>query len=614
LRFKNRNNKNNWNAGCSLKLPRAFFKHYQGAEVFRGKSVKNREVYSHEQANSEHQTLAPRGVSIADAVSTQLTALLTAFGDQIFSLPDADGGAINLIKQSSDALVTAHLKLPEEFAGIQNGYKGFEYRLDQPDVNVQVFRSGVSQIVTEDNLDQFAEITRLRFGRWKMSSLVVVPLAVKQNDGALQAIGTVSIFSQHRIYDVAAIGQLQTIANIYAAQIQTLWSQNLSIERTKIAAAISDNMQQFFSCVTEMNSLTTVSGVYDLIAKEFIQQFHFDAVSILLADEHELSVVATAFSEPYKHLSERHQQATKGTKYSFSASDGQSGYVYTQNQHFYVEDAARIVHLPMSEKDRVYVDVLETIRTLLIVPIRLHKTVIGTMTLATLSQPQPLSETDLKLIEMLAAFSSTAIRNAKTHELLAQKNNEIELLNQDLKTQMTLLDQVAHKDHLTGLNNFGSFEEELKRRTSEYARMGTDHPLAVILLDVDHFKLFNDAHGHLAGNEVLQEVAARVSSCAREMDFVARYGGEEFVMLLPQCDLASASKIAERIRCKIAEENFIVQEKSHNITVSGGCAQYFASESPHNFLYRADSALYCAKRNGRNRIQEALTPTPNIPY
>ncbi|MGZ3158481.1 MAG: sensor domain-containing diguanylate cyclase [Burkholderiaceae bacterium] len=539
-------------------------------------------------------------------MSSQLTALLNAFGEQMFSLPDADGGAINLVKESHDALVTVHLKLPEDFSGIQNGYKGFEYRFDQPDINVQVFQGGAPEIVSENNIENCAEMTRLRFERWKMCSLMVVPIMVKQNDGTVQSIGTASIFSQRGSFDSSVMEQLTAIANNHSKQIQALWNQHLSIERSKIAAAMSDNMQQFFACVTEMNSLTTVSGVYDLIAKEFIQQFHFDAVSILLADEHELSIVTTAFSEPFKHLLPRHQEYARKIKYSFNASDGQSGYVYTHNQHFYVEDAARIRHLPMSEKDSIFLEVLETIRTLLIVPIRLNKTVIGTMTLVTLGQPRPLAPTDLKLIEMLASFGSTAIRNAKTHELLAQKNSEIELLNQDLQIQMALLDHVARKDHLTGLNNFGSFEEELKRRTSEYARMGEDNSLSVILLDVDHFKLFNDAFGHLAGNEILQGVAARVLRCAREMDFVARYGGEEFVMLLPQCDLAGADMIAERIRCKIADEAFIVDGKAHNISLSGGCAQFSPTESAHDFLYRADAALYSAKRNGRNRIEKAL--------
>jgi diguanylate cyclase (GGDEF)-like protein len=576
--------------------------------------VKNHGARAH--AKSGCRTLVPHGASIADAVSSQLTALLTTFGSQIFSLDDANGGAINLVTESHDALVTAHLKLPEEFAGIQNGYKGFQYRFDQPDVNVQVFHSGIPAIVTKANVEQFADITRMRFDRWKMNSLLVVPLTVKQSDGTIHTIGTASIFSQRHALGSATVEQLQDIADIYSAQLLPLWNQTLSLERGKMAAVMSDNMQQFFACVTEMNSLTTVSGVYDLIAKEFINQFHFDVVSILLADDQALSVVASAFSAPFAHLARRHQEAASTVRYTFNANDGQAGYVYTQGQHFYVEDAARILHLPMSEKDRVFVNVLQSIRTLLIVPIRLHKTVIGVMSLSTLSEPLALTQADLKMIELLASFSSTAIRNAKTHELLAQKNTEIELLNRDLKRQMALLDQVARKDHLTGLNNFGSFEEEIKRRVSEYGRMGEGRSLAVILLDVDHFKLFNDAYGHLAGNVILQEVAARVAGCARDMDFVARYGGEEFVMLLPQCDLESACMIAERIRGAIAGDSFVVEGKSHQITVSGGCAQFIPNESAHNFLYRADSALYFAKRNGRNRVEKALALTlqPDLPF
>ena len=279
-------------------------------------------------ADFEHPALAARSASLADAVPVQLNALLHAFGEQMFSIADADGGAINLVKESEDALVTMHIRLPEEFAGIQNGYKGFEYRFDQPDINVQVFQSGSPALLSKANVGDFAEITHLRFDRWKMCSLLVVPLRVQQDDGTMQTIGTASIFSQHKVFDTAALDQLNAIAHYHAALIQPLWSQHLSIERTRIAAVMSDNMQRFFACVTEMNSLTTVSGVYDLIAKEFIQQFHFDAVSILLADDRELSVVTTAFSEPFRHLMPRHQEYAKKIKYSFNATDGQNGYVY----------------------------------------------------------------------------------------------------------------------------------------------------------------------------------------------------------------------------------------------------------------------------------------------
>jgi diguanylate cyclase (GGDEF)-like protein len=566
----------------------------------QGDVVRNHETGA--KANLGVQELTLHRSTHVEQISAQLDALFTEFGEELFAQPDVDGGSINLVNEVRDALVAVHLKLPEEFAGVQSGYKGLEYHFDQPELNVQVFQRRELAIVSKSNLDQFSDITQTRFSRWKMRGLIVLPLVVQRKDGTADTLGTVALFSQRKIFGPSFAAPVNSIIERYSARLQTLWNQHLSIRRRKREAAATDNMQRFFACVIEMNSLTTVCEVYKLITREFIQHFHFDAVSILLADHEGLSVVETAFSQQFQHLAERHDAYAKRTKYSFNVSDGQSSFVFSQNQHFLVEDVTMIMHLTMSEKDRGFVESLGTIRTLLIVPIRLNSAVIGTLALTTLGEPRPVSAMDLKLIELLASFSSTAIRNAKAHELVEQKSSEIELLNKDLKEQMALLDQVARKDHLTGLNNFGSFEEELKRRTSEYARMGEGNSLSVILLDVDHFKLFNDANGHLAGNEILQGVAERILKCARDMDFVARYGGEEFVMLLPQCDLAGASMTAERIRSKIAEENFIVDGKSHRIAVSGGCAQFIPTESPHQFLFRADAALYRAKRNGRNRI------------
>jgi two-component system cell cycle response regulator len=569
-----------------------------------GEAVRKSEVGAN--LDSQKNKLISHSMPQSVRASINLPTVLAGLGEEIFSLPDVDGGAINLVNDTQDALVTAHLKLPAEFAGVQTGYKGFHYRFNQPDINVLVYQNGTSEIVAESNLDNYAEMTRIRFRRWKMRSLLVIPLIVAQENGVLKTIGTASVFSQHRVFDIALADKIKAITKIYSAQLHTLWNQHLAIERVNIADAMNDNMQQFFSCVTEMNSLTTVNEVYSLIAREFIRQFRFDAVSILMATEDKLRIEKVAFSEAYKPLLSEYEPIAQNIAYSFNVSDGQCGFVYTHNQAFHVEDVAEIMHLQMSEKDRMFVDILKTPRTLLIVPIRLNAKVIGVMSLVTLEQIRPLSETDLKLIELLASFSSTAIRNAKAHELVEQKNREIELLNQDLKIQMVFLDHVARKDHLTGLNNFGSFEEELKRRTSEYLRKNDENSLSFILFDVDHFKLFNDTHGHLAGNQVLQEIAARILSCAREMDFVARYGGEEFAMLLPQCDLAGASAIADRIRARILEEEFAVDGQLHKISISGGCAQFRFDETPNDFICRADEALYRAKRNGRNRIEDAV--------
>jgi diguanylate cyclase (GGDEF)-like protein len=559
-----------------------------------------------------HQDVTGAELAAYHQKPASLAELLDTLGQKIFSLPDVDGGAINLLNEAGDALVTAHLKLSDDFTGIQKGYKGFQYFLDRRDVNVRVFQSGKVEIVSDDDLDKFAETTRMRFKRWQMRNLIVVPLTAKQSDGTVEIIGTVSVFGQHRPLDPELAPQIDAIANLSSMHLQTQWNHHQAIERRKIAGAMSANIQEFFACVSEINSLASVESVYASIATEFLQHFRFDMINVLLAENGELEIVHAGFSKAFQHLAPAMSQWASNTRYSFDVSDGQCGFVFTHNQHFLLDDVMKIRHLPMSDKDRMFVDVLGTVRTLLIVPIRLNKSVIGTITLATLGETVYPSETDLTLIELLASFISTAIRNAKTHRMVQQESSKIGMMNQDLKQQMALLNQVASKDRLTGLNNFGNFEEELKRRTSEYARAGSENVLSVILVDVDYFKQFNDAYGHLAGNLVLQEVGARISNCARDMDFVARYGGEEFIMLLPQCDLAGATAIAERIRSRIAETPFVVDGRNHTINISGGCAQFSPVESARDFIYRVDAALYCAKRNGRNCIEAASSAMPDM--
>lgn len=560
-------------------------------------------------ANAEcdrlREALAVTSMVLHVQSAASLPELLETLSKQIFAMPGVDGFVVNLMKDAGDALATVYLKLPEVFAGIQSSYKGFQYRVNQPDVNVQVFNGGNFVIVTAEDLGQYAETTRMRFVRWKMQSLVVVPVNVAMEGGVNEKIGTIMVFSQNQFLDEQMAQQVQKIGDFFARQIQIHWNYYQSVERGKLVEAMYGEIQQFLSYISEMNSLTSVEQVYELIGREFISRFRFDMVSILLEEDGQLPIVHTAFSEPFEHLAKRWEPFRRNTKYSLEIRDGQSGFVFLHNQRFLINDLEKVRHLPMSEKDAKLIQLLESTRTFLYVPIRLSGKVIGVLWLATLAEPLNPPETDLTLIELLSSFISTSIRNAKLHEDVEQKNVQIETLNEELQGKIVLLDQVARIDRLTGLNNFGNFEEELKRRTSEFARKGSAGALSVILIDVDRFKIFNDTFGHPAGNVVLQEVAARVELCVRDMDFVARFGGEEFVVLLPQCDFRGAEMIAERIRSKIADTPFIIDGVGHRITISGGYALFTPSESASEFIFRVDEALYAAKRNGRNRIEKA---------
>jgi diguanylate cyclase (GGDEF)-like protein len=151
-------------------------------------------------------------------------------------------------------------------------------------------------------------------------------------------------------------------------------------------------------------------------------------------------------------------------------------------------------------------------------------------------------------------------------------------------------------DGLTGVANRRTFDARLAAEADRSVRSG--RPLSVVLFDVDHFKRLNDLHGHQAGDEALQRVAATLSAGVRSIDLVARYGGEEFVVILPDTDLATAGQTAERLRRAVE-----ALPTEPRVTASLGVAALPRSAlDPTGVVAAADEALYEAKQGGRNRV------------
>lgn len=161
---------------------------------------------------------------------------------------------------------------------------------------------------------------------------------------------------------------------------------------------------------------------------------------------------------------------------------------------------------------------------------------------------------------------------------------------------------LSSRDPLTGLYNRRSFNQVLDQELDRVARLGDDALL--LMVDVDHFKRVNDTHGHVAGDAVLKQLAARLLECVRPMDTVARFGGEEFAIVLPNCSHSYAEVVAERVRHSVAKMPIHVAALSFSVTVSVGGAyapQWVRSESAI-WVERADRQLYQAKHTGRNRV------------
>lgn len=177
----------------------------------------------------------------------------------------------------------------------------------------------------------------------------------------------------------------------------------------------------------------------------------------------------------------------------------------------------------------------------------------------------------------------------------------------DEKMAQVALEQLATRDGLTGLANRRCFDDTLH---AEWARaLRQQQPLSLLMVDVDNFKAYNDANGHLGGDECLKRIARAVASEMRANDLVARYGGEEFAVILPNQSLKGAAIVAERIRCRVEQLQLPCTAPTRHVTVSIGAATALASpdNTASQLVATADAALYRAKHLGRNRISLPLS-------
>lgn len=181
-----------------------------------------------------------------------------------------------------------------------------------------------------------------------------------------------------------------------------------------------------------------------------------------------------------------------------------------------------------------------------------------------------------------------------------KEEGKLREMTQSLSARSQALEHAALTDGLTGMQNRRYFDDALREYLSEFRRI--DKPIGLMILDLDHFKQVNDTYGHDTGDEVLKAVAACLKDMTRHHDVVARLGGEEFAVVAPNMDLETLSRFAERIRKAIAALPIMSGNVRLKITTSVGLAVWDRRESVDEFYRRADTRLYQAKREGRNRV------------
>lgn len=220
-----------------------------------------------------------------------------------------------------------------------------------------------------------------------------------------------------------------------------------------------------------------------------------------------------------------------------------------------------------------------------------------------LKEEKTRDEVNQLLNNVLSDTRTMIDQNHYLEKLLKESADTMETLKRDLEVAR----KEAMTDALTGLNNRKGFDLGVKKILSE-VDSGHSEGFCLILLDIDHFKDFNDTFGHQVGDQVLRLVARTLKEGVKGRDMAARYGGEEFAILLPDTKLQSGVKVGEILREAVAKKEVINRttgKQIARITLSAGVAEYAKGMSVDDLITAADSALYAAKKGGRNQVMAA---------
>ena len=218
----------------------------------------------------------------------------------------------------------------------------------------------------------------------------------------------------------------------------------------------------------------------------------------------------------------------------------------------------------------------------------------------------PFAENERRLLNEIFEVVRIAQENEDKYRELEERMISLQRENLDLTVRNRVLNEVSSRDTLTGLYNRWYVIEKIDSEINRALRHGS--PMALLMLDIDHFKSVNDTYGHTVGDQVLQWVGKTLKESCRVYDVPGRYGGEEFCVVLPETRVGNTSVVAERIRQRLMSTPMTIGDEALSVTASFGiagieCTPDESSLSPAALIDRADRALYSAKHNGRNRVE-----------
>lgn len=374
------------------------------------------------------------------------------------------------------------------------------------------------------------------------------------------------------------IARVQAQLRLHRTLVSTRDALRSAEDELRRARDDAESRRKVVDILHEVTGDLASDEIYHILARRVARALKLSRCSVILAKPGDkVGIVATAFDDPaLRHFEihlDRYPEISTAleTGKPVLVEDLQSSDLH---KNIRMEWKARGTQVP--------------IRSVIVLPFELGNAQAGVFFLRRIATEPALTQEDVEFADAVVKAAVAAIVRAQLLENTRAENTRLEVL--------------AHTDPLTQVLNRRALTVRLVAEMDRARRY--DAILSMLMVDLDHFKLINDTHGHLIGDDALRELAQLLQESVRSVDFVARYGGEEFVVVLPETQLAGAVKFAERMRERIAGTPFVREHGGVHITASIGVASYPKGDvhTVDDLFARADEALYRAKSEGRNRV------------
>ncbi len=343
-----------------------------------------------------------------------------------------DGCLINLFEKNSDKLVCKKAFLPPHLKDFEKTYLGYRFDLGLADPNSESFEKGKTIRANIRRIKEALEKTGERFYKWDMTSLAIIPV---QNESYI--IGTLMGFRIDSQIDEADISDVESRLSVCCGNIWSAFYLSQQEEFIKSILFHKEKTDKIIDFISSTGKLLSIRSIFEVILNELIRTFGFNAGLIWMVRENRLELKSALASNPvFSRIVREIEQYFEARPVYTDPPDSVIASAFVKNESYFIGDAAKVMELPMFEKDRKALQILATPRTTLHMPIRYDERAIGVVTLGSLEEVIEVSEDDMRMIRSLCALIGIYIKNSQLHSKVEAQKREIEDFNAHLEEKV----------------------------------------------------------------------------------------------------------------------------------------------------------------------------------